>query len=52
MKEFVAAGKLAIGICNGFQVMVKMGLLPLFDGDFAQEVTLTHNNSAATTTAG
>ena len=38
LKEFVAAGKLAIGICNGFQVMVKMGLLPLFEGDFAQEV--------------
>ncbi len=46
LKEFVAAGKLAIGICNGFQVMVKMGLLPLFEGDFAQEVTLTHNNSS------
>jgi phosphoribosylformylglycinamidine synthase len=25
--------------------MVKMGLLPLFADDFAQEVTLTHNNS-------
>lgn len=46
LKEFVAAGKLVIGICNGFQVMVKMGLLPLFEGDFAQEVTLTHNNSS------
>lgn len=45
MRAFVADGKLAIGICNGFQVMVKMGLLPLFDGDFRQEVTLAHNNS-------
>ncbi len=45
LQEFVTAGKLAIGICNGFQVMVKMGLLPLFDGDFTQEVTLTHNNA-------
>jgi len=26
--EFVEAGKLVIGICNGFQVMVKTGLLP------------------------
>ena len=25
---FVAAGKLVLGICNGFQVLVKMGLLP------------------------
>lgn len=45
IKEFAASGKLAIGICNGFQVMVKMGLLPLFEGEFAQEVTLTHNDS-------
>jgi len=45
MQEFVAAGKLAVGICNGFQVMVKMGLLPLFEGEFVQEVTLTHNDS-------
>lgn len=45
LRQFVAAGKLAIGICNGFQVMVKMGLLPLFEGEFAQEVTLTHNNA-------
>lgn len=45
LKKFVAAGKLAIGICNGFQVMVKMGLLPLFDDEFTQEMTLTHNDS-------
>jgi len=45
LQDFVAAGKLAIGICNGFQVMVKMGLLPLFEGEFTQEVTLTHNNA-------
>jgi phosphoribosylformylglycinamidine synthase I len=45
MRAFVQSGKLAIGICNGFQVMVKMGLLPLFGDDFQQDVTLTHNNS-------
>ena len=45
IKEFVAGGNLAIGICNGFQVMVKMGLLPFFDGELRQEVTLTHNDS-------
>jgi len=45
LQEFVRAGKLAIGICNGFQVMVKMGLLPLTRGEFQQEVTLTHNDS-------
>lgn len=45
LKQFVADGKLAIGICNGFQVMVKMGLLPAIGGLFRQEVTLTHNES-------
>jgi len=28
LKEFASAGKPIIGICNGFQVLVKMGLLP------------------------
>jgi len=46
MQEFIARGGLAIGICNGFQVMVKMGLLPRFEGGFHQEVTLTHNDSS------
>ncbi len=44
--EFINAGKLIIGICNGFQAMVKMGLLPAFDGDYStQDVTLTFNDS-------
>jgi len=46
LQEFIAGGKLIIGICNGFQVMVKMGILPLFDGEFVQDVTLTNNDSA------
>jgi len=45
LKRFIADGKLMIGICNGFQVMVKMGILPMFDAHFRQDVTLTHNNS-------
>jgi len=45
LKKFVDDKKLVIGICNGFQVMVKMGVLPLFNGEFRQEVTLTHNTS-------
>jgi phosphoribosylformylglycinamidine synthase len=28
VEAFVADGRLVIGICNGFQVLVKMGLLP------------------------
>ena len=45
LKEFVSAGKLIIGICNGFQVLVKTGLLPGND-EFRQEVTLAINDSA------
>ncbi len=29
--DFVAAGKLVIGICNGFQALVNLGLLPGLD---------------------
>lgn len=46
MQEFIDEGKLVIGICNGFQAMVKMGLLPAFNGNYAsQDVTLTFNDS-------
>ena len=43
LEEFVKAEKLVLGICNGFQVLVKMGLLP--EPDFQQRVTLTTNDS-------
>jgi phosphoribosylformylglycinamidine synthase I len=45
IREFVAAGKFVLGICNGFQVLVKLGLLPNLGGDFQPELTLTHNAS-------
>lgn len=43
--RFISAGKLILGVCNGFQLMVKMGMLPAFDGNYLnQSVTLTHND--------
>ncbi len=45
LKEFIHAGKLVIGICNGFQVLVKMGILPNLEGGWKQEVSLIHNDS-------
>lgn len=49
LQQFIADGKLVIGICNGFQVLVKSGLLP---GPLPQleptdwhPTTLTHNHS-------
>ena len=32
--EFIDRGGLAIGICNGFQTMVRLGMLPGLDGDY------------------
>lgn len=44
--RFAASGKLIIGICNGFQLLVKTGLLPGIDGDYGkQRVSLTFNDS-------
>ena len=43
---FINDGKLILGVCNGFQLMVKLGLLPALEGDYAtQTVTLTFNDS-------
>jgi len=44
LQEFAEAGKPVIGICNGFQVLVKMGLLP-DEIEFKQSTTLTFNDS-------
>ncbi len=43
LRGFIGSGKLVMGICNGFQALVKMGLLPV--PDFRQRVTLTYNSS-------
>jgi phosphoribosylformylglycinamidine synthase len=46
MQAFVAAGRPVIGICNGFQALVKAGVLPggSQDGE-RRPATLTHNSS-------
>lgn len=44
--EFIQDGKLIIGVCNGFQSLIKSGILPGFDGDYrTQRMTLTYNDS-------
>ena len=45
IQKFTEDGKFIMGICNGFQLLVKMGLLPNIGGKMEQEVTLTHNDS-------
>ena len=47
LKRFVEQGKLVLGICNGFQVLVKAGLLPgaTASSDTQEGVTITYNDS-------
>ena len=42
---FVESGGLILGICNGFQVMLKAGILPESGIDANTEVTLDNNDS-------
>lgn len=48
VRAFVASGKPVIGICNGFQALVKSGLLPFYKGAQAPltggDATLTFNS--------
>lgn len=45
LQQFLTNGHYILGICNGFQMLVKMGLLPDIHGTGEQEVTLTGNDS-------
>ncbi|MBU0480663.1 MAG: phosphoribosylformylglycinamidine synthase subunit PurQ [Proteobacteria bacterium] len=45
--RFINDGKLIIGVCNGFQLMVKTGLLPGFNGNYHdRQVSLSYNDSS------
>lgn len=46
IRKFINDGKLVLGICNGFQVLVKTGILPGNNSTGnQQEVTITNNDS-------
>jgi len=48
VRRFIEDGKLVLGICNGFQVLVKAGILPGDDSGGPgrqQEATITYNDS-------
>ena len=46
IERFIQDGKLVIGICNGFQSLVNLGLVPGFDGDYQERrAALTYNDS-------
>jgi len=45
LENFIRQGKLIIGACNGFQIMVKLGLLPGLDNDyFTQKLSIIQND--------
>jgi phosphoribosylformylglycinamidine synthase len=45
LQDFKAAGKLILGICNGFQVLMRSGVLLQDDPDLGPPATLTWNVS-------
>ncbi|MGD8228946.1 MAG: phosphoribosylformylglycinamidine synthase I [Desulfobacteraceae bacterium] len=46
IERFIEQGKVIIGICNGFQAVVNLGLLPGFDGKYQERrVAITYNDS-------
>ena len=44
LTRFVDRGGLVLGVCNGFQTLVKMGILPNLKGDWTPETTLIGND--------
>ena len=44
--QFVKQGGFILGICNGFQILAKLGLIPNIDGACSQEVALAENASS------
>lgn len=45
LERFIADGGLVIGVCNGFQALVRMGILPNRDGAWTREASLIQNES-------
>lgn len=44
IQKFIDDGRLIIGICNGFQILVKMGLLPGFARDYSKQTATVFYN--------
>jgi phosphoribosylformylglycinamidine synthase subunit PurQ / glutaminase len=46
LTEFISAGKLVLGICNGFQTIARLGLVPALDGlTYNPQVALAPNHN-------
>jgi len=47
LERFVKAGKPILGVCNGFQVLTKLGIVPNLSGGWEPEASLIHNRDGA-----
>jgi len=45
LNAFIESGKIVLGICNGFQVLVKTGILGKIEPSGRQQITITYNDS-------
>ena len=45
LNVFIEAGKIVLGICNGFQVLIKTGILSETEPNGKQQLTITNNDS-------
>jgi phosphoribosylformylglycinamidine synthase subunit PurQ / glutaminase len=43
VKEFLDGDNLVLGICNGFQILANLGLVPAFDHHFKRDIALVPN---------
>ena len=43
--EFLDGDNLVLGICNGFQILANLGLVPAFDRSYARDIALMPNRS-------
>jgi phosphoribosylformylglycinamidine synthase subunit PurQ / glutaminase len=41
--EFLAGDNLVLGICNGFQILANLGLVPAFDRQYTRDIALMPN---------
>jgi phosphoribosylformylglycinamidine synthase len=45
LNAFIKSGKIVLGICNGFQVLIKTGILSKTEPNGKQQLTITNNDS-------
>lgn len=43
VQEFLSGDNLVLGICNGFQILANLGLVPAFDRHYSREIALMPN---------